>query len=193
MTFLICYNKHMSNLNPEQLANESHRLVLTAIIYNADGKFLITKRSEHKKKWPGKWTVPGGGLQVADWVNQAETFEGQHYESTEAALHREVKEESGLEIERPQYLLSITFFRDSEGNEPVATLSYYAKLKGGTIKYDEDTVDSAWVSFEEAKNYDLIEGILGELEMVDRIINRQENPATVNYRAETEKLKQPKM
>lgn len=179
------------HLTDTQLHNESHRLVLTAIIYNPEGKFLITKRSETKKKWPGKWTVPGGGMEVADWVNQPETFDGQHYESIETALHREVAEEVGLQIGRPQYLLSITFFRDTEGNEPVATLSYYAKFKSGEIRYDEDTVDSAWVNFEEAKGYDLIEGILGEIEMVDRIINRHEDPADVEYNEHTEQLKQP--
>ncbi len=177
-------------LTPEQLENEAHRVVLTAIIVRG-GKFLITKRSEQKKKWPGRWTVPGGGLQVDDWVNQPETFEGQHYQSIEAALDREVAEEVGLEIKQPQYLLSINFFRDTEGNEPVTVLSYYADYASGDIKYDEDTVDSAWVSFEEAKDYDLIEGILGELEMVDRIVNHGESAVTVKYNAETEKLRKP--
>jgi isopentenyldiphosphate isomerase len=34
---------------------EMHRVATTAIIYNKDGKFLITKRAMHKKHFPGKW------------------------------------------------------------------------------------------------------------------------------------------
>src|SRR6202042_794232 len=40
---------------------EMHRVATTAIIYNKAGEFLITKRAMHKKHFPGKWTVPGGG------------------------------------------------------------------------------------------------------------------------------------
>lgn len=43
---------------------ELHRIAMTAIIYDSDRKYLITKRSMHKKHFPGKWTVPGGGLSV---------------------------------------------------------------------------------------------------------------------------------
>ncbi len=40
---------------------ELHRITSTAIIYK-DDKYLITKRALNKKAFPGKWTVPGGGL-----------------------------------------------------------------------------------------------------------------------------------
>jgi len=46
----------------QQLDRELHRIAITTIIYNKDGKFLLTKRAPHKKVHPGKWTVPGGGL-----------------------------------------------------------------------------------------------------------------------------------
>jgi hypothetical protein len=38
------------------------------------------------------------------------------------------------------------------------------------VKYDEDTVDHAWVTVEEAKGYDLIDGIYEEIEEVDKIL-----------------------
>lgn len=179
-------------LTPEQLANEAHRVVLTAIIHNREGKFLILKRAATKKKFPSLWTVPGGGLKVEDWVNQPETFDGQHYESIEAGLMREVAEEAGVVIKRPNYLLSISFFRDPAGDEPVVTLSYYAEYVSGQVKMaDGENVDAAWVSFEEAKGYDLIPGILGELEMVDAIVNGGKSLADIQYKAATEKLKKP--
>jgi len=179
-------------LTPEQLANEAHRVVLTAIIHNADGKFLITKRAATKKKFPSLWTVPGGGLAVSDWVNQPDTFEDQHYESIEAGLVREVLEETGVTIKRPNYLLSISFFRDEAGDEPVVTLSYYAEYVGGEVRLDDgENVEAAWVGFEQAKQYDLIPGILGEIEMVDQIVSHSKTLAEISYNAATEQLKKP--
>jgi len=35
---------------------------------------------------------------------------------------------------------------------------------------DEDTTDFSWVSLEEAKNYDLIDGIWDEIRQVDEIL-----------------------
>jgi isopentenyldiphosphate isomerase len=51
---------------------ELHRIVSTAIIYK-DGKYLIVKRSPDKKVFPGKWTVPGGGLETTDYINTKKT------------------------------------------------------------------------------------------------------------------------
>jgi len=42
---------------------ELHRVVATAIIHK-DGKFLIVQRNPNKRVFPGRWTVPGGGLSV---------------------------------------------------------------------------------------------------------------------------------
>ena len=47
---------------------ELHRITSTAIICK-DDKYLIVRRSLDKKAFPGKWTVPGGGLEVDDYVN----------------------------------------------------------------------------------------------------------------------------
>jgi hypothetical protein len=50
------------------------------------------------------------------------------------------------------------------------------KYKSGVAKIggdDGDTIDLAWVTLEEAKGYDLIDGILGEIEMVDKILKER--------------------
>jgi 8-oxo-dGTP pyrophosphatase MutT (NUDIX family) len=151
---------------------ELHRIVTTAIIYNEDGKFLITKRSMHKKHFPGKWTVPGGGLTIDDYINLPFTHQDKHanqwYYSLTNTLIREVKEETGLEIEKPEYLLDLTFIKGE--SIPVLVLSYYAKYKSGVVVLDEDATEFAWISNDEVKNYDLIEGIDHEIELVDQIL-----------------------
>jgi 8-oxo-dGTP pyrophosphatase MutT (NUDIX family) len=151
---------------------ELHRIALTAIIYNKEGKYLITQRSLTRKAFPGKWTVPGGGLTVDDYMNSKPTNPaGQWYYSLTNTLKREVKEEVGLEIGKAEYLLDITFIR-SDGI-PVLILSYYAPYVSGEVIHDDETIGSAWVTPEEAKTYDLIDGIVEEIEMVDKILKKR--------------------
>ncbi len=150
---------------------ELHRVDVTAIIYK-DGKYLITKRAPNKKRFPNKWTVPGGGLEVDDYINTpVSTKSNQWYYAIEKTLRREVKEEVSLEIEKPEYLLDLTFIRPD--GQPCVVLSYYAKYKSGVVKLDEDSVDYKWVTLEEAKSYDIIDGIWEEIEMVDKILRNK--------------------
>jgi nucleoside triphosphatase len=148
---------------------ELHRIVITAIIYNDEGKYLITRRSLEKKAFPGQWTVPGGGLEIDDYINTPPTHgQGQWYNALENTLRREVREEVNLEIGKPEYLLDLTFIRPD--GIPVLVLSYYAKYLSGDVVLDEDNIDHAWVTYEEAKGYDLIDGIIDEIEMVEKIL-----------------------
>lgn len=48
---------------------ELHRIVTTTLVYKPDFAYLVTKRAMHKKVMPGKWTIPGGGLSVDDYIN----------------------------------------------------------------------------------------------------------------------------
>lgn len=58
--------------------NEAHRIAVTGIIWKLenDGKrrYLITKRSPHKKVLPNRWTVPGGGMEATDYTQTEPTF-----------------------------------------------------------------------------------------------------------------------
>jgi 8-oxo-dGTP pyrophosphatase MutT (NUDIX family) len=148
---------------------ELHRIALTAIIHK-DGKYLITKRSPDKKAFPNKWTVPGGGLEVDDYIDiEPTTKAGQWYYAIETALRREIKEEVNLEVDKPKYLLDLTFIRPD--GVPVVVLSYYCNYSAGEVILDEDAVEYAWVSVDELENYDLIDGIADEIREVDEILN----------------------
>jgi hypothetical protein len=52
-------------------------------------------------------------------------------------------------------------------------LSYFAPYVSGEVIKTEEAVEHAWVTFEEAKNYDLIDGILNEIQMVDKILKEK--------------------
>lgn len=159
---------------------ELHRITSTAIIHK-DGKYLIVRRSLDKKAFPGKWTVPGGGLEVDDYVNLPKTTHDHWYFAIEKSLRREIKEEVNLEVGRLNYLLDIAFIR-SDGI-PAIILSYYCNYKSSEVNLNEENIDYKWVTFEEAKNYDLVEGLLEEIEMVDKILKGADpNKLQYNYR-----------
>jgi 8-oxo-dGTP pyrophosphatase MutT (NUDIX family) len=151
---------------------ELHRIAITAIIYNDKGEYLVTKRSPTKKAFPSKWTVPGGGLEVDDYINDAPTTSaGQWYGALEKTLRREVQEEVNVEMEKPQYLMDLTFIRPD--NIPVLVLSYYAKYLSGEVKIDDDAVDYKWATLAETKELDMIDGVWGEIELVDKILKNE--------------------
>jgi len=77
-----------------------HEVAITAIVVK-DGKYLIAKRTPAKKRFPGLWTVPGGKLEVGDYVSLPKDTEHYWYNVLERVLRREIKEEVGIDIKRP--------------------------------------------------------------------------------------------
>lgn len=152
----------------DKLDPRIHFVVATCIVHK-DGKFLILKRAAHEKAFPNKWTVPGGKLVKSECETLPTTAQGfeQWYHVVDWVLHKEVMEEANVEIGKPEYLCDIIFVRPD--GFPVVTLSYYAEYKGGEAKPGKDLTEAAWVTVEEAKSYDLIDGIWDEIRDVDEI------------------------
>lgn len=157
---------------------ELHRITSTAIICKG-GKYLIVKRNPNKKAFPGMWTVPGGGLEVDDYIDTPKTTSDHWYFGIENSLKREIKEEVGLEVGKLKYLLDIVFIRPD--GIPAIILSFYCDFKSGEVKLNEENTEYKWVSFQEAKNYELVQGLLGEIEMVDKILQGGE-PDKIDYK-----------
>lgn len=145
---------------------EKHYIAVTGIIIK-DGKYLITKRSLNKKAFPGKWTVPGGNLEMEDYINLEKDTSVHWYNVLEKVLRREIKEEVGLEVKNIGYITSMTFMK---GDEPMLIVSLYVDYESGGVVLDEESIDYKWVNLEEAKKYDLIEGIYEELEILDEML-----------------------
>jgi len=153
-----------------EINKELHRIATTTLVYKPDFTYLITKRAMHKKVMPGKWTIPGGGLSMDDYINTPSSTEGakQWYGALERSLRREIKEEVNLEIGKPELLVDLTFIRPD--GIPVLVLSYFASYISGEVKLDEDATEFAWVTLDEARKYDLIDGIWDEIRQVDEIL-----------------------
>jgi len=143
-----------------------HEVVITAIVIK-DGKYLITQRSMQEKRFPGMWTVPGGKLETDDYVNLPKETEHYWYNVMEKVLRKEVRDEVGVEIENIEYVTSLA--RVHEDKNPSLVISCMADYLSGDIVLQEgETDDFAWISIEEAKKYNLIDGIYDELVMADR-------------------------
>ena len=140
-------------------------VVITAIICR-DGKYLITRRSPNKRRFPGKWTVPGGHFETDDFINLEKNTEFYWYNVLEQVLRREVQEEVGLEIDHIEYVTSLATVHDD--GAPSLVISCMADYAGGEVTLQEEETDKfEWVSVEEAKSYDLLDGILDELVMTE--------------------------
>ena len=152
---------------------ELHRISVTALVFKPNFTYLITKRAMHKKVMPGKWTIPGGGVEVDDYINTPPSTKGakQWYGALEKTLRREIREEVNLEIGTPEFFIDYTFIRPD--GIPVLGLSYFAPYLSGEVKLDEDATDFKWIKAEEVSEYDFIDGVGDEIIETDKILKER--------------------
>jgi len=120
------------------------RLALKALIRNSEGQCLLLRRSAKNKGFIGCWEWPGGK------ADPGEAFD--------EALRREVREETGLEIE---LLHTIGAFDFEMASARIVTLCMEAKPIGGTLRLSEEHDEYAWVPLEEVLSRDLVPNLKG--------------------------------
>ncbi|MEM3578958.1 MAG: NUDIX hydrolase [Candidatus Bathyarchaeia archaeon] len=120
----------------------SQPVVGVGAIIVCNGKILLEKRKGEPGK--GKWSVPGGLVELGETV--------------EEAVVREVKEETGLDVAEPELIDVVdNIVRDENGEIKwhFVILDYYVKVKGGELQAADDAEEICWVPFGEAEKYDL--------------------------------------
>lgn len=152
----------------EEKGQKMHYVVATVIVVRNE-KYLITKRAEWEKAFPGKWTVPGGKLEPKDYVSREKDAGDLWYNVIEDLARREVLEETGLEVGHLNYLTSLSYIRPDQ--MPCVIISLFADHANGEVKLCNALTEHAWVGISEAKEYELIDGIFDELKMLDSFIN----------------------
>jgi len=119
-----------------------HPMVGVGAIIVQNGKILIVRRSSEPGK--GKWSVPGGLVELGETVEQA--------------VVREVREECGLDVEVDRLIDvvdSMTFDRNGRLKYHFIILDFFVKIKGGELRPGDDAKEAMWVPLEEVENYDL--------------------------------------
>ena len=107
------------------------RVGSAALIENPEGKLLIGRRGV----WPeGMWVFPGGG------VNFGET--------TEQAVVREIREETGLEI-KPLHLIKVEEMIVPENKVHRVIFFYKSKVTGGEERASSDIAELKWLTPDE--------------------------------------------
>jgi mutator protein MutT len=107
-----------------------------------DGKILLEKRKNEPGK--GKWSIPGGLVELG--------------ESLEETVLREVKEETGLDVEKPELIdvvSNIDLDEDNRIKYHFVIVDYFVKLMGGTPEAMSDAEEIRMVRLDEVEKYDL--------------------------------------
>jgi ADP-ribose pyrophosphatase YjhB (NUDIX family) len=106
-----------------------------------EGRALLIRRG--KEPLLGRWTVPGGTVELG--------------ETLEEALVREMEEETGLEVE-PVELLGV-FDRIERAGGTVTRhyviVDYLCRWRAGEARAGSDALEAAWAAPENLEGFDL--------------------------------------
>jgi len=150
----------------ESNQHKTHYIVVTGIIKNSEGKYLICKRSPKEKAFPDKWCVPGGKIEMSDFIDTPKDTKDHWFDVFEKVLHREVKEETGITIKNIGFVSNLAFIRPN-GYSTIIVSMHGEHVEGDVVLNKDELVEHAWVNLEEAKNYDLIENIWEQISKVE--------------------------
>jgi 8-oxo-dGTP diphosphatase len=125
-----------------------------ALILRRD-RILMAQRGKSPLK--GWWSLPGGALEIG--------------ESLADGVRREVREETGLEIE-PVCVFEIfeRIMRDAAGAPEYhyVLIDYLCRITGGTLAPGDDVCAVEWVRRGDLKKLQITEGTLGVIEKAFR-------------------------
>ena len=115
-------------------------LVGVGAVLVCSGKILLEKRKNEPGK--GKWSIPGGLVELG--------------EEAEGTAIREVWEETGLTVEKPELidvLDNVELDEDGRVKYHFVIIDYFLRLKGGTLKASSDAAEFRWVNLDDVESY----------------------------------------
>ena len=118
-------------------------IAVGAIILYQD-RIVFVRRAKEPAK--GRWTFPGGGVELG--------------EALEDAVRREVLEETGLQVDVGEVATVLDrVVRDEAGavRYHYIIVDYYARPVGGALRPGSDVSDARWVGLEELDGLEVTE------------------------------------
>ena len=116
-----------------------------AVIKDDRGRLLLIRRGH--APGAGLWSLPGGRVEPG--------------ETDTEALVREMREETGLEIEAGQLIGRVR--RPGPDGAVLDIRDYAATVVGGTLRAGDDAADARWVDASELASLSVTEGLLEAL------------------------------
>jgi ADP-ribose pyrophosphatase YjhB (NUDIX family) len=130
-------------------------LACSAVVFDDERRLLLTRRVDNRK-----WCLPGGHFEAGETVTEA--------------LVREVKEETGLNVE----VIRLTGV-DSNPHRVVeypdghrfhiGALNFEARVIGGELAASDETSEFMWCPYGEVGSLDIVES---HIERIDDAVNR---------------------
>ena len=131
-------NKKNKNKSPEKQFG-CFWLSVKAVVYDeATDKVLVLKRSRQEDFHQGAYDLPGGHVDKGEGVMEC--------------LQREVKDETGLEVEVGDILAVREYPKDHEMFDKIKALRFIAYYRGGKVKLSQEHESFEWLTFEEVKS-----------------------------------------
>lgn len=99
-----------------------------------DGEFLALRRNGEPHD--GEWNMPGGFVEAN--------------ESGPEAIKREVREETGLEIE-PGHVIGVFSSQYGDGPDalPIFDVAFHCRLLGGELDVSDESSEAGWFSLDD--------------------------------------------
>ena len=127
-----------------------------AVVFSARNEILLIKRG--KPPHYGRWMVPGGTL---EWG-----------ESLEDAAIREVREETGIDIEIETFVEIIEAITPGQDGFHFVIMDYAARAISGTLAANSDALDAVWATLDSLGDYDLTPELLRVIDKARRATGR---------------------
>ena len=143
------------------LKDGEYHLTVLGVVARPDGTYLITKRVMTKAWAPGLWEVSGGAAQAG--------------ESSEEAVCREVREETGLDISNAEGGYVFTYKRENPGegdNYFVDVYRFVLDIDANDLKLQTEETDVyMFATKEEIENF-AKEGIFLHYDSIKRVFEQ---------------------
>jgi 8-oxo-dGTP diphosphatase len=133
------------------------------------GRVLLVRRGQEPLK--GEWSLPGGALELG--------------EDLTAGVRREVKEETGLDVEPVEQIATVdrvTWDGRDEGASRVryhyVIVDYLCRLKEGELAPASDVSDARWVARDDLASYKLTETATAVIQRGFESFKKHSEPST---------------
>lgn len=111
-------------------------------------KYLFVKKANNGSRNEGYWELPGGGLNFG--------------ELPETALRREIKEETGLNIQVIRPLLTWSFIKNK--NKQVIGITYLCESKENSVTISDEHDNYTWISKNNFSNITMLPELKKDIE-----------------------------